>query len=107
MIADLRLHEALLMLALRDQKGGFGHAPLLGAGLAGAILIELVLAGRIRIEQKKRSSVVRVIDERLTGEPVMDTWLSQMRSARKEAAVATWLGRIAGTRKLVDRIAER
>jgi hypothetical protein len=107
MIAELRIHEALLLLALRDQKGGFSNAPLLGNGLAGAILIELVLAGRIKIEKKKRWSFVRVVDERLTGEPVMDIWLSQMRAARKEAAVATWLTRIAGTRKLVDRIAER
>ncbi|MEX2283275.1 MAG: GPP34 family phosphoprotein [Gemmatimonadota bacterium] len=107
MIGELRLHEALLLLALRDQKGGFGNASLLGNGLAGAILIELVLAGRIRIEKNKRSTVVRVVDERLTGEPIMDIWLSQMRSAKKEATVGTWLTRIAGTRKLADRIAER
>ncbi len=107
MLSSLRLHEALLLLAVRDEKGGFGNAPYLAQALAGAVLMELVLEGRIKIEKVKRSNVVRVVDQRLTGEPLMDTWLEQMRSARKEAGVTYWISRIVGTRKLVQRIAER
>ena len=107
MIASLRLQEALLLLALRDQKSGFRNSAALPSVLAAAILLELVQVSRIRIEKVKRSTIVRISDQRLIGDPVLDQWLNEMRLARKELPVAQWLTRIGQTRKLVDRIAER
>jgi hypothetical protein len=107
MMSSLRLQEALLLLALRDQKGGFRNSAALPSVLAVAILLELVQLGRIRIEKVKRSTIVRISDQRLVGDPVLDQWLNEMRLARKELPVAQWLTRIGQTRKLVDRIAER
>ena len=107
MISSLRLREALLLLALRDQKGGFRNAAALPGVLAAAILLELVQLGRIRVDKVKRSTIVRVIDQRLVGDPVLDQWLNEMRLARKELPVTHWLTRIGQSRNLTERIAER
>jgi hypothetical protein len=107
MISSLRLREAVLLLAVRDLKGGFRNSAALASVLASAILMELVQVGRIRIEKVKRSTVVRLVDQRLVGDPVLDQWLNEMRLAQKELPVSHWQTRIGQTRKLVDRIAER
>ena len=107
MISSLRLQEALLLLALRDHKGGFRNSAALPGVLAAAILLELVQVGRIRVEKVKRSTIVRIIDQRMIGDPLLDQWLNEMRLTRKELPVTHWLTRIGQTRKLIDRIAER
>jgi hypothetical protein len=107
MISSLRLYESLLLLALRDPKGGFAAAGTLPHGVASAILAELALAGRIRFEDTKWSVLVRVSDSRLTGEPLMDQWLEKIRASRKDHAVTTWVNRIRATPRLMHRIAER
>ena len=55
---DLHLHEAILLLALRDRKGtaesGSGHSRL---AMGGAILAELALGGRITLEEGEGAGV--------------------------------------------------
>jgi golgi phosphoprotein 3 len=102
----LSLHEEILLLALRDDKGSEEW----GAGyyvytLAGAILSELLLSARIVIEESKKH-FVEISSEKSTGDPVLDAALLLIGTAKKKKTLEGWLSKIAGTKKLKHQIAE-
>ena len=107
MIGDsLRLHEEFLLLCRNDQGRIVGNAHHAYA-IAAAILAELQLNHRIALEPVKRKTLVRVTDSRLLGDPLLDEALERMRMAKRAQAMSTWIGRIAGTRNLTQRVTER
>ena len=107
MIGDsLRIHEEFMLLC-RNEKGrvvGNAHHSYV---IAGAILADLVLHNRITLEPEKRKTIVRLKDSRLVGDPLIDEALERIRTAKRPSVLTTWIGRIAGTRKMVPRITER
>lgn len=103
---ELFLHEQLLLLALNDETGTMqGQSFELGA--AGAVLAELVLAGRIGLDQATKKHVVKVADPASLADPILDEALARIRTGKRPAPLATWVQRIAGTRRLRHRIADR
>jgi hypothetical protein len=100
------LAEDLLLLLFDDEKG----KPVTGStetdfALAGAVLLELVMAGRIDVTQKGRL-VVR--DPAPTGDPVLDDRLAIL--ARKEGAKpANVIGKLSKHLRaaLLDRLADK
>jgi hypothetical protein len=102
----LWLHEELLLLAL---EAGQGRPPVTGSlshALAGALLAELLLNERARIEVSKRSKRLVVTRSSLLGEPLLDHWLERLRVSKPTTAAA-WVGRVAAQRGLADRVTER
>ena len=74
---ELRLHEQIMLLALRDEKGTLEfRAGMYPYALGGAILSELVLEGCIAIDEKSKGRVDVV--ERKPGE-----WVVTRIEARK------------------------
>ena len=97
--------EGILLLALRDREGTIKAGGLYAFALGGAVLAELLLAGRVRVEEKKQ--LVALADSRPLGDPLLDEALGRIASAKRRASVRAWLTRFARTRHLRERIAER
>jgi len=105
-IDELHLHEQLLLLALHDEKGTMQTVNF-EFGAAGAALAELVLSGHVGLEQVRKKQLVRVLDTALPGDPILDEVIQRIRTSKRAEQPVTWVRRIAGTRRLRHRIAER
>ncbi len=85
----LILGEEIVLLSLDDSTGA--QLPLmpqaLGYGLAGAVLADLELAGRIATQTK----CVEVLDAAPTGNPLLDPWLYRIATDKKRHPIAHWL----------------
>ena len=104
---ELRLHEELLLLALRDDRGTLeSRAGMYRHALAGALLAELLLARRISIGETKRK-LVDLVDSAPLRDPLLTEALDLIASAKRRRAAATWVGKLAGMKRLRHRIAER
>jgi golgi phosphoprotein 3 len=103
---DLPLHEQILLLALHDEKGTV-HTSHFAYALAGGIVAELLLGGRLSIEESKRSRLLTAADAWPTGDPLLDECVHRIADAKRKASTATWVGRLAALRDLQHRVAER
>jgi hypothetical protein len=85
----LTLVEEIELLSLDDKTGA--HLPLLpealGYGLAGALLADLEMAGRIVTSGK----IVEMQDQSPTGNPLLDPWLERIAAESKPHPIAYWL----------------
>jgi Golgi phosphoprotein 3 len=100
---ELRLHEEILLLALKDEKGtpAWGHYTY---AMAGAILTELVLEERVRLEARRgrKKPLIDLVSATQIGDPILDDALRQVRTAKRRATAGTWVQRWARTRLLHD-----
>lgn len=101
----LHLHEEILLLALRDEKGTVIQGPMYQHAMAGAILAELLLAKRIEVEEG-RKKLVNVLSDKPMGEPVIDESLEKMATARRRATLQTWVSRLTSIKRFKHRVAE-
>ena len=103
---ELHLHEQLMLLALRDEKGTLeSKATMYGYALGGAMLAELSLRGKIRIGDDKKA-FVDLIDRSPLGEPVLDECLDKVANAKRRARATTWVQRFAQVKRLRHRVAQ-
>ncbi len=104
---ELKLHEEILMLALRDEKGTVeSRAGMYQYAIGGALLSELLLAGCIDVEQTKKKLVNLVRSERLY-DPILEECLELVASAKRRRSAAGWVARFAQIKRLRHRVAER
>jgi len=101
---DLYIQEELLLLALKDDKGTFYMRTILPA-LGGAIAAELLLAGKIEVEEA-RKKMVNVVSRQTFGDPLLDEALSKVATAKRRASLQTWIQRFSNLPKLQHRIAQ-
>jgi hypothetical protein len=91
----LRLHEQILLLALRNDRGTTeSKAGMWRLAFGGSILAELALEERIAIEPGKKG-IVQVADRTTLGDPVLDAALARIDEAKRPAPAARWVGRLA------------
>ena len=103
---ELHLHEQLMLVALRDEKGTLeSNATMYAYALGGAMLAELSLTGKIRIGDDKRA-FVDLVDRSPLGEPVLDECLDKVATAKRRARATTWVQRFANTKRLRHRVAQ-
>jgi len=97
---ELSLAEELLLLSLRDDKGTVVNSASMGLpfGLAGAVLMELALQEKIRIEGKKL--VAAPAGE--IGDAILDECLNLIRAAARLKTVQSWVSKL-GDRKSIRR----
>jgi len=100
---ELHLFEEVILLALKDDKGTFYAKTYLPA-VAGAIMAELLLTGRIEVEGKRK--LVNLLDAKPFGDPLLDEILDKIRDAKRRASLQTWVQRIAATSRLSRRALE-
>lgn len=103
----LSLHEAALLLALRDEKGTVASGPMYQYALGGGILAELILGGRFAVDSEGRKDWLRVASSRKTGDPVLDECLDAVGIAPRRKTVQTWVTKFSRLKRLKHRIAER
>lgn len=104
----LKLHEELLMLSLRDKEGTFASTGILDFAIGGALLSELLLLGKIEIDEvKKRKKLINLIDAGPTGHPVLDECIDKLKGVKRRADLRTWVMRFARIKKLKHRVAEQ
>ena len=108
MIGDqLLLHEEITLLRIHEQKGALTYASQHSAALAAAILAELILQRRVGLEGTGRKTVIRPLDSRLLGDPLLDEALELIRSRPRALSATNWNQRLASRGKLVARANER
>ncbi len=106
MYGALHLHERILLLAVHDEKGSF-HGGMFRHALAGAIVSELVLAGRLTlVEGRRRRKMLEVLSDAPTGDPVLDRALERIAGARRRETATRWISRLASDRRMPHAVAE-
>ena len=103
----LFLHEELMLLALKDDKGTVVSGTMYAHAMGGAVLAELLMAERVAIRNEKRRSYVDVVRRTQMNDPLLDEWLREMATAKRPGQVVHWVGKIAGTRSLRHRVARQ
>ncbi len=82
-LKPLYLYEEIMLLALRDEKGtiatGFPEQIV-----AGAVLAELLLDGRISVDDTKKK-LVTVVNDKTIGDPIIDECREKMATAKRQA----------------------
>ena len=101
----LNLAEELLLLSLNDSTGKVrgSVSSYLQYGLAGALIADLALRGRVAVGEKKR---LTLLEGPLTGDPLLDAVIEQLRDSTRERKAAGWVQRL-GRGKLTRGVAER
>ncbi len=102
---DLFLHEEVLLLALKDREGTNERGVWLDKALGGAILAELMLAGRLDVEQDRKKRFATVRSTKPLGDSLLDECLQRVQQAKKRQQLQTWVSRFAGTKGLKHRVA--
>ncbi|MFI8101457.1 GPP34 family phosphoprotein [Streptomyces sp. NPDC086023] len=82
------LAEEIMLLSLDDESGSAKQRQAAGWAVAGGILLELVLAGRVAVRGKH----LELVDATPTGDPLLDG---------RTALIARWLG-ARGRRRVTD-----
>lgn len=100
----LFLHEEIMLLALRDETGVMESGTWYRLAAGGAILSELLLAGRIEIEDGKRP-LVNLLGRDPLGDNLLNECLEKVAAARRRATAQTWVSRFANTKRLAHRVA--
>ena len=99
---DLHLHEELLLLGLHERTGKLAAST--GYAMAGGMLAELLLAGCIELDGKR--ALVDAVAGGSLGEPLLDSVLDRIATAKRRAALTTWVGRLGRDRDLLHETAE-
>jgi Golgi phosphoprotein 3 len=103
----LFLHEEIMLLSLRDRQGTIDPASHYTFAIGGAVIAELLLAERIRVDRpKKNKKIVQLVDARPLGDPLLDECLERIRTAKRRGSVQSWVSRFARVRKLKHRVAQ-
>ncbi len=102
----LSIYEELYLLALDEEKGNtlpFAKKTL-AHGLAGGILAELALLGKVCSNEKHR---LEITDAGLTSHEILDEAMKEIQTSEKPRKLAYWVSQLsARPKKLRERIGE-
>jgi hypothetical protein len=107
MDTEFFLYEEILLLALKDEEGTIAPGTMYQYAVGGAILAELLLAGRIELAEQRRKKLVEVLDETPAGDELLDECLEKIRTAKRRASIQAWVERFAQIKSLRDRVAQQ
>ncbi len=96
----MKLYEEVMLLALRDEEGTTASGAWQQQAVAGAILAELLLEGRLRVEGSGKKKYIELTSTAPTGDTLSDAALDRISGAKRRATAQTWVARIAGTKNL-------
>jgi len=97
---NLFLHQEIMLLALRDEKGTIETGSMYQYAIGGAVVAELLLSDRIAIEKSRKKEFVVLNNSTPFGEPLLDICLEKLINAKRRATVQTWVSRFAGVRNI-------
>lgn len=103
---ELHLHEELLLLALRDEKGTVATGAWIDQALGGALLAELMMEGRVRVTGEGRKTTARLVKRTPSGNELLDEAAGRIGESDKERKLSHWVMKFAGLKGLRHRAAE-
>jgi len=92
---------------LRDEQGTFQLGVQFDYAVGGAILAELLLAGRLGVEGSSKKQRGKLLSTQPLGDPIVDECLERVANAKRPASLQSWVSQFAHVKKLRPRIAER
>lgn len=101
----LRIHEEVMLLALRNDRGTVAGCVMYQQAAGGAILAELILEGRVRLVTEGRSTYGVVEDRTPLGDAVLDECLQKMAADKRRRKLSTWVQKFADLSRLKHRVA--
>jgi len=101
----LGLHEEILLLSLRAR--GTMEPVHFRFPIAAALIAELSLEGRIRIDESGKRPLVELVDPSHHDDPVMNECIVRLREAKRRAQLTVWVQRFSGMPSLVHGVAKR
>lgn len=103
---ELHLYEEIMLLALRDEKGTVASGAMYSYAVGGAILAELLLEQRLRIEEpKKNKKLVTLASPEPLGDALIDESLERIASAKRRKRPETWVSHFSSIKQLKHRVA--
>ncbi len=103
----LYLHEEILLLALNDEKGTVHFGASFDQAAGGALMAELLLAGRLGVDGEKGKARVVVKNSTPLGDPLLDECLGMIAGDEKRRKPAEWILKLASIKRLKHRVAGR
>lgn len=107
MAVQLFLHQEIMLMALRDREGTVASGTNYSYAIGGAVLAELLLRGRIAVDNEKKKKFLRLLDSTPVGDPVVDECIKKISKAKKRVQLQTWVGRFAAVKNLKHKVAEQ
>ncbi|UCF15586.1 MAG: GPP34 family phosphoprotein [Phycisphaerales bacterium] len=104
---SLCLHEEVMLLALRDEEGTIASGTMYQYAIGAAVLAELLLSQRIVVDQSGKRKLVDLVSSTPLGEPLLDHCLEKITSAKRRAALQTWVSRFASVKNLKHLVAQQ
>ena len=104
---DLTLYEEVMLLSLKDEKGTIESGAWYHQAVAGAILAELLLTRRIRVESERKKRFAKVVSRKSLNDPLLDECLKRIATSQKRQQLTTWLQRFANIKQLKHRVARQ
>lgn len=103
----LHLYEEILLLALRDKEGTMFFGTHYKFAMAGAIVAELLLDEKIRLEGKRKKKYIEAAPGKQLSDSILNDCLDKIRKARRRATVETWIRRFSQMAGLKNRAAKQ
>ena len=102
--SKLWLQEEIMLIALRDEEGTTVSGAWYGQAIGGALLSEMLLGGRIVVEETGKH-FVNVVSRKSIGNDLIDECLEKIATAKRRASASTWVSRFVNIRQLKHRVA--
>lgn len=103
---ELHLYEEIMLLALRDEDGTVASRAMYSFAVGGAILAELLLLERLRIEEPRRNrKLVTPAGSAPVGDALLDECLTRIVGAKRRQRPQTWVSHFASIKQLKHRVA--
>ena len=104
---NLPLHEEVLLLALKDKKGTIHTGLNYQFILAGAMMAELFIQGKIEIEKVGKKNFIRLVNSKLTSDSLINDCIAKLVKAKKRQQAPAWISRFSGVKDLKNRVAKQ
>ena len=104
MANTIRLYQAVMLLALSEERGTMNGAYVEYA-TAAALLSELLMHERIAIEADNKNKVL-VMDDSTTDDALLDEALGQIKSAKRQRKLQDWVQKLGQLKDLKHKVAQ-
>ncbi|UCD49191.1 MAG: GPP34 family phosphoprotein [Phycisphaerales bacterium] len=105
---ELHLYEEIMLLALRDEEGTVASGATYNYAAGGAVLAELLLEQRLRIEEPRRKKkLVTLANAAPVGDELLDECLGKISAAARRKRPEGWVPHFAPIKQLKHRVANQ
>lgn len=101
---NLKLYEAIMLLALCEEKGTM-NGMYVEYATAGALTAELLMLSRIKVDEDNKARVA-VLDNSPTGDELLDEALTTIEASKRQRKLKDWVIKLAGMKDLKHKVAQ-